>query len=501
MIKKTTGIVTIIAFLVVLALISLLLVIPKDFLQPKKNNFSRTRHIVPSLASTDYGFVMSQAEQLAAEDTEKMKVSLEDGEIAIASLSEDFDGDGIAEQVIMYRNLLEENNPLYITYIDEGKEKNTYKRMVSAPTAATRPGTATLFTQDLIGDRNNCIIVSGMNGKGEWTMTIFRINKSADSERDILDRIAEIKNGGAITIIETSRTQAYQLGMTNGASFDITARGRDPASSNTLDLIEITYSYDPSRGRYVQNRVNNIPGKQIEAARLRELLNGKVSEFEQFIDGLWYHTGQDGSINNDQYIYFDPYYREIIFYDENTQQVYKWHTSTATRFGLYISSQNISVTTLRRIMDIELESLDSIRVKVFEDVHMKIGLSAPWDGSYRKAVSAKPAAAKDAIPAFVDAVYRSPLGEIGFSRDGTYTINLHNLAQQGRYAFFMLDGQEYLELLPENDSNQNRETYRVERAEPDSGFSLQHVRLGTRGVQDFQEAKIIFSPADKNASG
>jgi hypothetical protein len=95
------------------------------------------------------------------------------------------------------------------------------------------------------------------------------------------------------------------------------------------------------------------------------------------------------SISNDQYIYFDTAGRELIFYDKSTQQVYTWLSSTSTRYGLYISSQNISVATLRRVMDIELESIDSIRVKVFEDVRMKIGLNAPWDGSYRKSTSIK----------------------------------------------------------------------------------------------------------------
>jgi len=503
MIQRTTGIITLISFLAVLAVVSILLVIPKDFFQPKKNEFSRTRHITPSLQNYNYDFSASEAERAAAEDTERMKVSLEDGEIAIASLSEDFDGDGIDEQLIAYRNLLEENNPVYITYINNTGETNSYKRIANVPTAATRPGTVTLFTQDLIGDRNNCIIVSGMNGRDEHTMTIFKLNKSAANEKNILVMIAEITTGGAITIVETTRTQAYQLGMTGGASFDISARGRDGASSNELDLIEITYSYNPASGRYGQSSVTRIPGNQIEAARLRELLSGNTSEFEQFIDGLWYHTGQDGSINNEQYIYFNPYDREIIFYDENTQQVYKWHTSTATRFGLYISSQNISVTTLRRIMDIELESLDSIRVKVFEDVHMKIGLNAPWDGSYRKAASIKPGAQKNekAIAAYVDAIYNSTLGEIYFSPDGNYRINLNNLEQRGRYAFFMLAGQEYLELLPANggatrpSSVRQRETYRVGRSQGKAGFSLQHIRLSTKGVQDYQEAAILFTPA------
>jgi predicted nucleic acid-binding Zn-ribbon protein len=185
--------------------------------------------------------------------------------------------------------------------------------------------------------------------------------------------------------------------------------------------------------------------------------------------------------------------------------VYTWLSSTSTRYGLYISSQNISVATLRRVMDIELEAIDSIRVKVFEDVRMKIDLSAMWDGSYRKSsTSKKTSDPLSPITAHIEASYNSLLGDITFSSDGAYEINTSGLIQKGKYAFFTLDNGEYLELLPENGGaleQPGRETYRVTRFDsggeenPGADFSLQRVRLSTVGAQDFHGEPIIFTPA------
>lgn len=505
---------TIFAFLIAAALISVLLVLPRDLFQPKKNDFRQTRYINQVSQNNDFDDSASAAEIVAAMEAERSLVNLGSGEIAAAALSEDFDSDGSEETIIAYRNMLIENNPIYLTYIDYEENTKQYNRIWSAPTQVTRPGTISLFTKDLTGDRSVCVILTGMNGEGEHTMTIFKIVKSPNNEIDI-NRIADIKIDGTISIVEIERTQAYQLGLTNGASFDIKGRGRDTDSSNEFDQIEITYSYSREFGRYIRNGVNRIPGAQVEAARLNRLLNATAAEFEQFVSGLWYRAATDTPENSRQYIYFDTSGRELIFYDNNTQQVYKWLSSTSTRYGLYISSQNISVGTLRRVMDIELESVDSVRVKIFEDVRMKIGLNALWDGTYRKVSSAKKTGETPSVNPFIDGEYSSSLGTVAFLPDGKYIINRSERTRTGRYAFFMLDGGEYLELLPDEtadgrlvpvrsgsgaDGGQRiRDVYRVDRSSGE-GFSLRRVRLSVAGLLEFDEEPVAFMPLERGAS-
>jgi hypothetical protein len=366
------------------------------------------------------------------------------------------------------------------------------------PTPITQYATVSVFTEDLVGDRSKCIIITGMDGKGDRIMAVFRNTFAASGGEGSPDikfgKIAEIKIDGAIRIVETERTQAYQLGITTGASYKIAAHGKDPASSNELDQIEITYSYNPVSGVYEQSGITRIPGAQIEAKRLRELLNGNAKEFEEFVNGLWYHVSSDGTVENSRYVYFDTMEKEVVFYDEDTQQVYNWLGSSSTRYGLYISSQNISVATLRRVIDIELESLDSIRLKVFEDVHMKILIDAPWDGIYRKATSIKRSnkATLPVVAPFVDASYSSSIGDIQFSSDGGYEVDLNGFVRKGKYVFYLLENNELLNFLPA-DSSENRQSYRVIRNSNGRDFSLQRVSLTTKGIQEFHEAAIIFT--------
>jgi hypothetical protein len=360
-----------------------------------------------------------------------------------------------------------------------------------------------------------------MNGMGEHTMTIFRKNNSRPSRdgppgMDLpFGKIAELRIDGSISIQETERPQAYHLGIARGQSFAIAAYGHDYESKNILDQLEITYAYNPRNGLYEQSRSVRIPGSQIEQRRLRELLSGAPGVFEAFINDLWYYVSPEGTLDSRQYIYFDPSKKELIFFGDETQQVFTWQNASPTRYGLYISSQNISVTTLRRFLDIELESLDSIRVKVFEDVRLKIGVNAAWDGSYRRAgtVEQTRAPAAEKVDSYIDALYDSSLGKMRFFQDGVYELSSGGTAKRGRYAFFMVNGQELLELRPEHNSaprpaagsrpenGGGREIYRVEAIPPGDGktegprknLSLSRVRLGAMGVQDLHEGAISLS--------
>jgi hypothetical protein len=495
---------------------------------------TRTRIIIPqeTWAGGEDG---EDPERMVWEDRMGTKVPLEEQEVLVAVLTGDFDGDPMEEQFIAYRNLLEIESPVYLAYVEYDEFTKSYLRIWNAATAATRPGTISLYTQDLVGDRSVCVILTGMNGQREHTMTIFRRNADspvsrtrnpADDPGRLFSRIAELRIDGSIVIQEAERSQAYQLGQTRGRSFNIAAYGRDYESGNILDQMELIYAFNPVNGLYGQTRITRIPGSQIEQRRLRELLGGTPGVFENFISDLWYYVGPDGTVDGRKYIYFDPAGREIVFFDDETQQVFIWQNSSSTRYGIYISSQNISVTTLRRFLDIELESLDSVRVKVFEDVRLKLGVNNSWDGSYRRTGTVeKREDRSNAAEPSIDALYESSMGKVRFFRDGTYELDSAGAVQRGRYIFFEADGQKLLELRPlevrenaaapprsgqENGSrpDRRRELFRVEFPGGDTvgdeknaaALTLFRVRLGTMGVYTLPESGIALTLVE-NAEG
>jgi hypothetical protein len=492
--RKTVKLLTPVVFVIAAALAAFLYFKPLQLSANPGAKSWQARVVIPRTVETAGFEGGGDVERMVYEDTMNAKIALQEGESIVAVLTQDLDGDMVDEQILAHRNLLEMDSPVIVSYIDYDDTLGGYRRIWSAPTAVARPGTASVYTQDLIGDRSVCILISGMDSGGEHTLTVFRMGASQQPAETVFTKIAELRIDGSIHVQEAERSRAYQTGLARGQSFAIAAYGRDFSSSNILDQVERIYTYNSGKGVYEQTRTTRIPGSQIEQRRVRELLSGGRARFERFITGLWYYVSPQGTVDNRQYIYFDPQGREIIFYGENIQQVFAWQNSSATRHGLYISSQNISVTTLRRFLDIELESLDSIRVKVFEDVRLKIYVTAPWDGSYRRAeTTAAVALSKPpntALP-YLDASYEGSIGRIVFAPDGNYTLVSGGIEKRGRYAFFTLDNQELLELRPVNNGEGAHETYRVQRGGEDSDtMTLERIRLGTRGAQELHEAAV-----------
>ncbi|MDR3276540.1 MAG: pallilysin-related adhesin [Treponema sp.] len=491
MARNRFWIIPLLAFLLTAALIAVLRMLPEDFFKTEeRRKQTQTRELVPQISAGAPG-QESDAERQAWEDTMMAKIALEEGEAIVTVLTGDFDGDTQDEQIIAYRNLLEAESPIYITYADN--EGGGYRRLWSSPTAATRPGTLSLDTLDLIGDHSICVLVRGMNGAGEHTLTVF--HRNSPLPQTPFELIAQISIDGSISVIPAERSQAYQMGQTRGRSFDISARGRDGESENLLDQLELSYVYNADSGRYEQSSLTRVPGSQVEQARVRELLSGGSGVFEAFIQGLWYYVGPGGTVDGRQYIYFDSSNRELIFFFEDVWQVYSWQNSNFTRYGLYVSTQNVSVTTLKRQVDIELETLNSVRVRVTEPINLKIGVDMSWNGSYRKAASPvrNSGRIQNGVEPYTEVSYQGSIGTLKLQANGRYEVP--GTGQQGSYIFFALEGSELLELRP-GLKGLAQETYLVTRLEGESGseeLNLLRVSLGATGIQELHEAAIILN--------
>jgi len=482
---------TLAAFVFTALGIGALVLFPPPWNESNTNIDLQPRIIIPRNLNAPVEDLFDPAHFITVEDTITAWAPLSDGEVIVSVLTGYFDGGFAETQFIAYRNLLEIESPIYLAFIDYDEQSRTYRRIWSAPTAATRPGTVRLYTEDLIGDRSVCVLLSGLNSDGEHTLTVFRMAPPIRglAINDRFSKIADIRIDGNISVREIQRSQAYMAGQSRGQSFTISAFGRDFESANILDQVEIVYAFNETSRVYEQIGMSRIPGSQIEQRRVRELL-GNRQAFENFLSGLWYRVTPQGSIDRSQYIYFNPGSREIIFFGDGTQQVFNWHNSNATRLGLHINSQNISINSLRRAVDIELETLDSIRIRVIENIRL-IRVSSPWDGSFRKASPMEGRERPSLLNAHINARYDGPMGRMHFRPDGSYEIRSGDSLIQGHYAFFMINGDELLELRPNGLSTPQREIYLVESEMADTfprrTLTLNRARIGARGIERFNE--------------
>jgi len=429
-----------------------------------------------------------QSGQASWEENISTKIPLAEGETVIAVMNKESEANMPEEQFVVYRTSDAESS-VFLTLLGYDENTRGYKRLWNASTNAKQSETITIFSQDLIGDRNNCIVVTGMNENNEHTMTVFRRSPGRPITFPY-KKIADLQIAGSVIIQETARSLAYQQGFTKGQSFNIAAYGQDNASLNILDQIETIYAFNPYTEQYEKINVSRIPGSQIEQRRIRELLSGAPGVFEKFINDLWYYVSPMGTIDAKQYIYFDPVKKEIIFFGDEAQQVFLWQTATKTRYGLYIRSQNISISTLLRFVDIELESLDSIKLRVIEDVRLRITANTTWDGSYRRAGAANFKETLTQLRPTIDAVFDSSWGRIQFNNSGEYTITSVGNVKKGRYIFYKVNNNDLLELRPE-EGEENRLVYKAENAA--GVLLLSRVKVGVNGVQDMLEPPITLT--------
>jgi hypothetical protein len=498
MTKRVFKFVTILAFSLTAVVICALLFLPRDFFSPPKEEVRQTKVVIPQAT----GGRANPAELRNGQNGEEIgaRIELNAGESIISVLTRDFDGDSRDEQVIAFRNLQEIDTPIFITYVDfvDGQDK----RLWTAPSAATRPGTLMLYSEDLIGDGGICILAAGMNGSGEQTLTVFRKNgypeaagaRSPMESRSMIEpfsKIAEFIIEGSIAVQEQNYIQG------GGRSLSIATYGRDYESSNLLDQIELTYIFNQANGLYEQARVVKIPGSQIEQRRVRELLTGAPEHFETFIDGLWYMD----SAGEDQYVYFNIANREMIFYNNDSEEVFSWQDSNPTRYGLHIIGRNNSLTKLRRTVNVELESLESIRLRVFQDVYLRSGPGTIWDGSYRRVKSLETAQKTQLTPPHPAGAYAGPEGRVSFFSDGSYELvsgfGQDENIERGKYVFFTMGDNELLEMRPEGrpqtgQAQSGREIFKVQRSEtPEQEMLiLTRVHIGTRGIQELHETPV-----------
>jgi len=247
---------TIVVFLITAAVIGALVFLPEDFFSSNEQGFQRTKVIIPQAMGAG-----GEAQRtVQSNETQALKISLKENEAVVAVLTRDFNNDSYEQQIIAYRNLQDIDSPIFITYADYDEQLQRYHRTWNASTAATKPGTLILYSEDLIGDGGICVLVSGMNSAGEQTLTVFRKINSRDEP---FSKIAEFLIEGSIAVEEAEAGR-------RGRSLSIATYGRDYSSSNIMDQIEVTYTFNQVNGLYEQSRVVKIPGSQIEQRRVRE---------------------------------------------------------------------------------------------------------------------------------------------------------------------------------------------------------------------------------------
>ncbi len=421
-------------------------------------------------------------------------VPLANDETFLQAITGDLNHDGTADQICAVKNVTD--SAIYLIPGLQNPATGEYFRGTALKTGVTQSRTLLFYITDIIGDHSDALVYSGMTGDNLQLLAVYLPSITAQGKIEYR-AVADLRSDGPITIKEISRYEAYDLGLTSGESYPIITYSSDPEAPQTLDQVERTYQWDKILKRYTQISEVRITGKKIESTLLRQLQGGDIDSFKRFLTGLWYRSP---STEGDQtlYLFYDATTDEFVFNNGATEEIYQIDSIVSRRYGVYLTTRNRSISSIRRLIDIELSAADEIRIKIQEDVKLKIGVASDWDGIYRK-MSGAPSKPADQGENAVSAIKEMIGGAADWKAvDGTtltfqqseYYLAGPASAERGIWAILEVGESAVMQLRPYGDKAVSR-FYRVSRTK--SGFLMESVTISMKGLSVTGESSVEYA--------
>lgn len=304
---------------------------------------------------------------------QELKVPLAQNEYLLQVINTNLDLDVTDEQILVIKIVDDPELPIKIAVVDFDEIMSTYRRSWESFTNGTNHRVFEIDFLDIVGDYNKEIVFYGMKNK-DLTLDVFRRTPSLSNPGLMFMPICQLISDGTISIIRKKRSATYELGQKTGESFPIIVERRDRESGNDNDMIRETYRWIYSSNKYeFIPPVEKIPGKIIEDKKFNELIISKSPEdFERYLEGLWYN-----SKNLNKMILFFPDEKQVVFYTDNTQEVYSWDYSSrrSNPLQLIIIIRNILVRSVKKTLNITARSLHSLDISTNDEF---------WAGNYLK---------------------------------------------------------------------------------------------------------------------
>ncbi len=397
------------------------------------------------------------------------KVTVNPDYFLIDLIDTNLDLDTDDEQILIVKDNSFTGSPVKVLVADFDYIMNSYSISWEAETSCDNSRSFLLTLTDITGDHNLEIVCSGTDLDGKETLNIYRRTHSRGGLLLNFSEIIKLKVDGNIEIKEEKRTQAYQSGISGGISFPIIVTKTDPLSDNILDLIQKTYFWRNQDALYKLISEEKIPGDEIENIKLRELYRSGREYFKSFLNGPWMLSSSDSSLAyNKPFVFFDPENEQIVFSDNDFQEIYIWKTSSKTLSNtLQITCTNDLVPFLDVSLSVRILDLNNISIR-FKDnsVHNNRNTeSQVWTGSYfklsldtqRDLIRDFRSNSSESIIPLLSGYYRSDTGDEIFFDTPDYTLKTGKNTING--GFYLFDnGIKIAEFMILNENNLVKQT-------------------------------------------
>ena len=301
------------------------------------------------------------------------KVALSRNELLLHASNANLDIDSFEEQILLIKVIDDPQLPIKLAVIDYDDIRGSYSRSWEHYTNATNHRIFDLELIDITGDFNTEIVLTGMNNK-DVTMDVYKKFPSLSHSGLYYKPICELVSDGTITIQRKDRPATYDEKQKTGESYPIVVERRDRESQNENDFIRETYQWVYANNKYeFIPPAERIAGQIVDDKKFDQLRSSYgVEYFESYLEGPWYN-----SRNIDQMILFFPREEQVVFFQDNAQEVYSWDYSSRRNHPLLLtlSIRNILVHSIKKTINITARSLTLITISTNDET---------WSGDFYK---------------------------------------------------------------------------------------------------------------------
>lgn len=421
--------------------------------EPKELNLDAEQKQSPDQAANALDDYQEETRQFA-------RVQLPPGYQIAQLVDVNLDLDRYEEQVLVAQDTLSEEGTISLLVADYDTIRDKYTTTWQAETVAQQRKGLQVTVIDVTGDHNLEIVCNGINADGLQTIDIFRRTTSPDEYGLYFDRILSLEVQGTIELQESKRSQSYQNGLSNGASYPVVTSSKDTESERMSDIIKRTYIWRNDSRTYERVLEKKVSGQEIEDRRLKELFESGSEAFEEFLSGPWLYTkssGENSPQSQRALIHFNSIEDTITLYSGNVQEIYTWTSSH--RFlanSLAIRGENEIVPFMRIYISAYVEDLNNVRLLIY-DINSHNGqrsTNTSWSGMYQKigtslqntflASAPTNSSSKEHLPTLTG-VYESDIGDEITFEPPYFTLERDGVQYEGGFSVYSM-GSDILEL-------------------------------------------------------
>ena len=306
-------------------------------------------------------------------------IKLAEDEAFISSISFDINEDGLADEIIAVKKLL--NPSIYLVIATQNPEKNSYTRVLEIKTNVIVPQSLFFYTIQLQNSLP-AIVCEGMGSSREKKLSIYLIKEDAKKAEEksklSFETIAQFSSDIQIQIQDKRSTTIGQL-----EDYLIETHNSDEGSDNAFSQIRREYKWDEHTRQFLKVREERLKARKEEDSQLKNLKNASLEAYKKYLSGLWYMPRTVG--DNARYLYYDRNANHLIFHIGGVQEIFEITNMFARRLGLSIVTMNVAIPTIKRRVEVEINKAEEMQLRVTEDVAtLRINTASPWSGIYRK---------------------------------------------------------------------------------------------------------------------